>query len=74
MLTALSIFVELKSSTLVSDLYGLIRRILYLMFIAPHCKFTVQLVKYFVITKGNLNGVSYFYAVGLASMNLSQTL
>ena len=63
MLTALSIFVELKSSTLVSDLYGLIRRILCLIYVEPYCKFTVPLVKHRVITEVHLYGVSYSYAV-----------
>ena len=74
MLTASSIFIELKSSTLVPNLYGLIRRILYLIYIAPHSKFTVPLVKKCVITKGNIYGVSNFYELWLLSMTLSTTL
>ena len=74
MLTASSILIESKSSTLVSNLYGLMRRILYLIFIAPHFKFTVPLVKYWVITKGTLYGVSYLYEVWLLSMTFSLTL
>ena len=59
MLTSSDIFFELKYSTLVSDLYGLIN---------------VPMVKHCVITKGPLYGVSYFYAVWLLRMNLSLTL
>ena len=66
--------IELKYSNLLSGLYGLIRRMLYLIFIALHYKFTVPLVKHCVITKGNLYGVSYLYAVCLLSMTLSRTL
>ena len=47
----------LLSSTLVSDLYGLIRRILYLIYFGPHCKFTTPLVKNRVITNGPLYSV-----------------
>ena len=68
------IFIELKSSTLVSDLHGLMRHILCLIFVALYFKFTVPLIKQCVITKGYLYGVSYFYAVWLVSMNLSPTL
>ena len=32
--------IELKSSTLVSDLYGLMQRILYLISVAPYCNIT----------------------------------
>ena len=74
MLTLLDIFFELKSSTLVSDLYNLMQRILYLSCIAPHSKFTVPLANHCVITKGTLYGVSYLYSVWLVSMNLSPTL
>ena len=54
MLTVSYIFIEFESSTLVSDLYGLIRHVLYLIFIAPYYNFTVPLVKHCVITKGPL--------------------
>ena len=57
MLTASNMFNELKSLTLVSNLYGLMRRILYLISITPYCNITVQLVKHFVITEGTLYGV-----------------
>ena len=74
MLAASSIFIELKSSTLVSHLYGLMRRILILISFAPYCKFTVTLIKHCVITKGPLYGVSKFYTVWVVRMNLSTTL
>ena len=74
MLTSSDIFIELESSTLVSDLYGLIWRILYLIFIETHCKSTVPFVKKCVITKDPLYGVSYLYAVFLVRMTLSPTL
>ena len=74
MLKASNILIELKSSTLVSDLYGLMQRILYRISVAPYCSITVTLVKHFVITKGPLYGVLYFYAVWLLSMTLSPTL
>ena len=45
MLTSSDIFFELKSSTWVSDLWGLMRRILYLIFISLYCYVTVPLVK-----------------------------
>ena len=74
MLTPSDLFFELKYSTLVSNLYGLMRSILYLISITPYCKFTVPLVKHCVITNGTVYGVSYFYAVCLVSMKLSPTL
>ena len=74
MLKESSIFFGLKSSTLVSDLYDLMQRILYIIFIAPYCNITVQLVKNYVTTKGPLYGVSYLYAVWLVRMTLSLTL
>ena len=45
MLTASFIFFGLKSSTLVSELYGLLRRILYVICIAPYCNIIVPLIK-----------------------------
>ena len=45
MLTSSAIFFEFKYSTLVSDLYGLIRLLLYIIFVKPYCNFTVPLVK-----------------------------
>ena len=65
MLTPSNIFIELKSSTLVSDLYGLMQRVLSLISVAPFCKSTIPFVKQCVITKGPLYGVSYLYAVWL---------
>ena len=74
MLTASNIFIELKSSTLVSNLYGLIRHILCVITVVPYCSITVPLVKHCVITKRPLYGVSYLYYVLLVSMTLSPTL
>ena len=48
--------------------------ILCLIFIAPHGKFNVTLLKHYVITNGTLYGVPIFYAVWLVSMTLSPTL
>ena len=44
MLIPSNIFIELKPSTLVSNLYGLMKCILYLIFIAPYCNVTIPLV------------------------------
>ena len=74
MLTSSDIFIDLKSSTLVSDLYGLMQRISYVICVAPYFKITVILVKHCVITKGPLYGVSNLCAVWLVRMNLSLTL
>ena len=74
MLTFSHIFLGLISSTFVSDLYGLIRRMLCLFFIGPYFIFTVPLLKHDVITNAPLNGVSYLYVSLLLSMNLSLTL
>ena len=74
MLTASNIFFELEYSTLVPDLYELIRRKLYLICVAQFCNFTVPLVKHSVITNGPVYGVLYFYAVCLVIMMLSPTL
>ena len=62
MLTSSYIFSGLISATFVSDLYGLIQRILYLIFVGPYCNLTVPLVKHCVITNGPLNDVSCIYA------------
>ena len=59
-LTAWNIFIELKSSTLVSYLYGLMWRIFYLISVAPYCNITVPLVKHCVITKGR--EYSFFFS------------
>ena len=57
MLKSPGILLGLISSTFASDLYGLIRQILYVNFILPHFKFTVPLVKHRVITNGTVYGV-----------------
>ena len=74
MLTPSSIFCVFISSTLVSDLYGLMQCILYLLFIAPYCNSTVPLVKHCVITNDHVYGVSYSYAVCLVSIMVFLTL
>ena len=74
MLTLSYIFYGLKSSMFVSGLYGLILRILYLIFDGPYCNGTVPLVKHRVIKNGPLYGVSYLYSEWLLSMTLSTTL
>ena len=58
MLTSSDIFFELKLSTLVSDLYGSMQRILYLIFTVPNFKSTVPLVKHCFITNVPSYGVS----------------
>ena len=68
MLTLSHIFSGLISSKFLSDLYGLIRRILFLICIRPYCNFTLTLVKHRVITHGTLNGVYYLYAALLLRM------
>ena len=45
-----NIFIDLKSSTLVSNLYGLMRHILHLISVAPYCNITMPLLKHRVIT------------------------
>ena len=74
MLTLSDISFELKSSTLVSNSYGLIRHILYLISVAPYCKFTVPLLKHCVIKNGPVYRVSYLYSVCLVIMTLSPTV
>ena len=74
MLTSLHTFSGLIYSMFVSDIYGLIRRILCLIFIGPHCKVTMILVQHCVITNVPLYGVSYLYADLLVTMTLSLTL
>ena len=74
MFTSSDIFIELESLILVSNLYGLMQRILCLICVAPYCNFTVPFLKHCVTQKGNLHGVQYFYAVLLVSLNLSPTL
>ena len=74
MLTASSIFIELIYSTLVSDLYGLMQHILYLICVTPYRKLTIPLVKNQLIANGTLYCVSYFYTVWLLIMTLSPNL
>ena len=74
MLTTLNIFFEIKSSTLVSNLYGLMRHILCLIFFGAYFNINLPFVKHCVITNEPLYGVSYLYAVWLVIMTLSPTL
>ena len=63
MLTSSYIFFRFNIFNFLSGVYGLMRRILYLIFIIPHCNETVKLVQHRLITNGLLYDVSYFYAV-----------
>ena len=74
MLTSSEIYFELKYSTLISNLYGLMRPILYIIYVAPYCKCTVPLVRHCVITNVQVYGVSYLYSLCLTRMTLSPTL
>ena len=74
MLTSSDKFFEIKSSTLVSYLYGLMRRILYLISFATIFNETVPLIQHRVIKNGTVYGISYLYAVCLVSMTSSLTL
>ena len=74
MLTSSCIFSVVTSSTFVSDIYGLIRRILCLICVAPYCNVTVPLDQHYVIKNETLYGASYFYAELLVSITLSPTL
>ena len=74
MLTLSRIFFGLISSMFISDVYGLTRLILFLIFIGPYCIATVPLVHHSVTKNGQLHGVSYLYAAILLSMTLSLTL
>ena len=58
MLTLSHIFPGFISSTVVPYLYGLIRRILFLICIGPHCNVTVPLVQHGFIANGPLYEVS----------------
>ena len=69
-----SVFYVFTSLTLVSDLYGLMRRILYLIFVAPYCNSTVPLVKTVLSQMGPYTTFYISYAVRLMSMKLSPTL
>ena len=68
------IFQHLISSMFVLDVYWLIWRILWLVFIAPHCHVTVPLVQHCIITNGPLYRVSHLYAALLTSITLSPNL
>ena len=74
MLTSSHICFELKYSTLVSDLYGLMWRILYLIPFVPYCNETMLLVQHSVIKNGTVYLVLHLILVYLVSMNLSTTL
>ena len=74
MLTLSYTFIELEPSTLVSDLYGFMRRILYLISVAPILNETLPLVQHRFIKNGPVYGVSYLYAVCVVSMTSSLTL
>ena len=58
MLTSSHIFSGFIYTTFVPDLYGLIRRILCLIFIGPHCNVAVPLIQHDFIANGPLYGVS----------------
>ena len=60
-LTSSCVFHVLISSTFVLDLYGLMQRILYVIYVTIYCKFTAPLVKNHFISTGTLYGVSYMY-------------
>ena len=51
----------LISSTFVLDLYELMRRILCLICIGPHCNVTMLLVPHGFIVNGTLYGVSHIF-------------
>ena len=55
-------------------MYGLIQRILCLIFIIPHYNVTVPLLQLCMITNGPLYVVSHLYTELLVSMTLSLTL
>ena len=74
MLTPSHIFPGLIYSTFVSDLYGLIRCILFPIYIGEYCILTVPLIKYRVITNWHLYGDSYLYLEWLLIMTLSTML
>ena len=64
-----SLVFELISLTLVSYVCGLMQRILYLIFIAPHCNGTMPLVRHFYLqmfpNMGFLNYMHHDYQVWL---------
>ena len=53
-------FLTITSSTFISDVYGLMWRILYLIFSMPYCNVTMPLVQHCAISNGPIYGVSYF--------------
>ena len=69
----INIFQHLISSMFLSDVYGLMKNILCLLFIAPHCNMTVTLVQHYIISNWPLYGVSYLKSELLVSTTLSPT-
>ena len=61
MLTSSHIFSGLISSNFVPDLYELIRHILCLFFIKPHCTVTVPSVQHDFVANGPLYGVYHIF-------------
>ena len=57
MLTSPHIFWEFIPLTVVSYLYGVIQRIVYLIFVGPYYNVNVTLFQHWVITNGTLNDV-----------------
>ena len=57
MLTLSDIFLKLKYSTLVPDLYVLTQHILYLISVAPICNETMPLVQHQVIPNSPIHGI-----------------
>ena len=74
MLTSSDIFLGLISSTFISYLYGLMRRILHVIFITEHYKIAAPLVNNRDIKNGPVYRVLHLYVVCLWIMNLSPTL
>ena len=62
MMTSSHIFLGLISSTFVSDLFGSIRRIFYLIFVRPYFNVTAPFIKHRVIINGPFDGISCLYA------------
>ena len=73
-LTSSDIFMGLISSTFVSDLFELMRRILHFICIAPHCKSNVPLVEQRPIRNGPCMSFHICKALFLLSMTLSPNL
>ena len=70
----LSLISSLISSTVVSDVYCLIWRILCLIFITPQYNVTVPLMQHRFIKNCPYYGFSYYYVAWILSMNLSPDL